>query len=82
MALRLTVTAKGRVTLPKALLEHLGVAVGDEIVVELLPSGRIGLRAAGRTIESVFGRLHDPAEPTLSIDEINEIIADGWAGSR
>ena len=74
----LTVTAKGQVTLRRDLLEHLGVKPGDKIVVEKLPSGRIEVSAPRRT-----GRkLKRPGQPTLSIEEMNEIIADGWAGKR
>ena len=80
----LTVTAKGQVTLRRDLLEHLGVKPGDKIVVEKLPSGRIEVSAPRRTgrISDLSGKLKRPGQPTLSIEEMNEIIADGWAGKR
>ena len=81
----LTVTAKGQVTLRKDLLEHLGVQPGDKISVEKLPDGRIevkGTRPAGK-ISDVFGSLKSKRKNrALSIEEMNEIIADGWAGKR
>ena len=46
MALELTVTAKGQVTLRRAVLDHLGVVPGARVVVSLLENGRIGLVAA------------------------------------
>lgn len=80
----LTVTAKGQVTLRKDVLEHLGVRAGDKIVVDKLPGGRIEVKAAGRSgkISDVFGRLKREGGPSLSIEEMNEIIARGWAGRR
>jgi bifunctional DNA-binding transcriptional regulator/antitoxin component of YhaV-PrlF toxin-antitoxin module len=42
----LTVTAKGQVTLRRALLKHLGVNPGETITVEKLPDGRIEVKAA------------------------------------
>jgi AbrB family looped-hinge helix DNA binding protein len=80
----LTVTAKGQVTLRKDILKHLGVQPGDKIAVEKLPDGRIGIRAerpAGR-ISDVFNFLKRPQGPFLSIEEMNEIAAQGWAGKR
>jgi bifunctional DNA-binding transcriptional regulator/antitoxin component of YhaV-PrlF toxin-antitoxin module len=80
----LTVTAKGQVTLRKDLLAHLGVRPGEKIIVEALPDGRIQARAAQRRgqISDVFDTLKRPAGPSLSIEEINRISADGWANRR
>jgi AbrB family looped-hinge helix DNA binding protein len=78
----LTVTGKGQVTLRKEVLRHLGVEPGEKIDVELLPDGRVEVRAARRTgkISDVFGMLKRDGQPTLSIEQINEIIEQGWAG--
>ncbi|WP_437374857.1 AbrB/MazE/SpoVT family DNA-binding domain-containing protein [Inquilinus limosus] len=80
----LTVTAKGQVTLRKELLQHLGVAPGDKIAVDLLPDGRAEVRSAkaSGTIEDFFGCLAEPGTPKLSIEEIGEIAAAGWAGEK
>jgi AbrB family looped-hinge helix DNA binding protein len=79
---QLTITTKGQVTLRKDLLNHLGVKPGDKIVVDKRPDGRIEVRAAGRTgrISDIFDILKRDDSPSLSIDEINEITAKGWAG--
>ena len=78
----LTVTAKGQVTLRKAILRHLGVSPGQKIEVDLLPNGRLEVRAAKSraSIEDFFGSLHQPGTSPLSINKINEIIAKSWAG--
>jgi AbrB family looped-hinge helix DNA binding protein len=80
----LTVTAKGQVTLRKDVLEHLGVHPGEKITVNKLPDGKIEVKAARPTgkISDAFGFLKRSGRPSLSIEEINEIAARGWAGKR
>ena len=80
----LTVTAKGQLTLRKDLLKHLGVQPGEKITVAKLPDGRIEVRAArpGGRITDVFGVLQRADAPSLSVEEIHQIAAEGWAGKR
>lgn len=83
MPITLTVTAKGQVTLRKKVLEHLGVRPGDRVDVDLLPDGRMQVRAKqGRSVTTIFGLLARPATPTRSVEELNEAAAAGWAGER
>jgi AbrB family looped-hinge helix DNA binding protein len=80
----LTVTAKGQVTLRKDILQHLGVRPGEKITVDKLPDGRLEVKAArpvGR-ISDVLGFLKRENGPSLSIEEMNRIAAEGWAGKR
>ena len=81
---RLTVTAKGQVTLRKDLLQHLGVHPGERIAVDKLPDGRIEMKAVRQTgsISDVFDFLKRKNGPSLSIEQINRIAARGWAGKR
>jgi AbrB family looped-hinge helix DNA binding protein len=80
----LTVTAKGQVTLRKDLLQHLGVHPGEKVTVEKLPDGRIEMKATRPTgkISDIFGSLKKTGGPSLSIEEINEVARQGWAGKR
>lgn len=80
----LTVTAKGQVTLRKDILEHLSVRPGERISVDKLPGGRIEVRALrpGGQISDVFGLLKRKSTRSLSIEQMNEIAARGWAGRR
>jgi AbrB family looped-hinge helix DNA binding protein len=80
----LTVTAKGQVTLRKDLLEHLGVRPGEKITIDKLPDGRIEVRAARPTgkISDAFNFLKKENGPLLSVEEMSEIAARGWAGKR
>lgn len=78
----LTITSKGQVTLRKDILRHLGVAPGEKVAVDMLPGGRIAVRAdkPSGSISGVFGILKGKDRPKLSIEEIGEIAASGWAG--
>jgi hypothetical protein len=80
----LTITAKGQVTLRRDVLQHLGVHPGEKITVEKLPDGRVEVRAArpiGK-ISDAFNCLKRKGGPSLSVEEMNEIAARGWAGKR
>jgi hypothetical protein len=80
----LTVTSQGQISLGKDLLKHLGVEPGGKPSVAKLPDGRIEMRAvrpAGR-ISDVFNSLKRAGAPSLSIEDMNEIAAQGWAGKR
>ena len=80
----LTVTARGQVTFRKEVLQHLGIGPGDKIELELLPDGRGILRAARRTgtIDDFIGLLEGKSRKVLSIEDMNEITAAGWAGEK
>ncbi|MBK8336143.1 MAG: AbrB/MazE/SpoVT family DNA-binding domain-containing protein [Sterolibacteriaceae bacterium] len=78
----LTVTAKGQVTLRKDLLQHLGVEQGQRIEANKLPGGRIEVKAARPTgsIDGFIGLLAGKTRKVVTVGEMNEAAADGWAG--
>lgn len=84
MTATIRISAKGRITLRKELLRHLGVAPGDKVAFDLLPQGRAELRAAkaAGSIHKFIGSLQQPGTNALSIGEISEAAAQGWAGRR
>ena len=84
MTTTLLITAKGQVTLRKELLRHLGVTPGDKIAIDVLPGGRAELRAVKPegSIRKFIGSLQRPGTAALSIEEISEAAAQGWAGRR
>ena len=80
----LTVTSRGQVTFRKDVLQHLGVGPGDQIEFEKLPGGELRVRVArpAGTIAAFLGLLAGSTRKVLSIEEMNEIAAAGWAGEK
>jgi bifunctional DNA-binding transcriptional regulator/antitoxin component of YhaV-PrlF toxin-antitoxin module len=79
MTLELTVTAKGQVTLRRAVLDHLGVMPGARISVSLLENGRVELVAAAARddIKSLRGALQRSGQRPVSLGEMQEAIEAG-----
>ena len=79
MALELTVTAKGQVTLRRAVLHHLGVKPGEKVKVSLLPDGRVELIPAAERADISFlrGVLRRPGQRAISVREMQEAIEAG-----
>jgi bifunctional DNA-binding transcriptional regulator/antitoxin component of YhaV-PrlF toxin-antitoxin module len=80
----LTITARGQVTFRKDVLQHLGIRPGEKIDLDMLPDGRVTLRAARQAgrIDSFLGVLAGKTGKVASVDEMNEAAAAGWAGQR
>jgi bifunctional DNA-binding transcriptional regulator/antitoxin component of YhaV-PrlF toxin-antitoxin module len=80
----LAVTAKGQVTLKRDLLQHLGIKPGERVEIEPLPGGELRLKAARPrgTIDGFIGLLAGKSKlkRPITIEEMNEIAAAGWAG--
>ncbi len=75
----LTVTTKGQITLRRELLQYLGIAPGQQVEVHKQANGVLTLQAkAPQGLEAFAGCLPPPPK-ALSVDEINAIIASGWA---
>lgn len=81
---RLTITSRGQVTFRKDILQHLGIKPGEQIEVEQLPGGELRIRVArpAGNIGDFIGLLAASPKNTLSIDDMNEISAAGWAGEK
>ena len=80
----LTITERGQVTFRKDVLRHLGVRPGEKISIDLLPDGRVALRAekpAG-TMDDFLGLLAGKTRKVATIEEMDEAAARGWAGQR
>jgi bifunctional DNA-binding transcriptional regulator/antitoxin component of YhaV-PrlF toxin-antitoxin module len=81
---KLTVTAAGKVTFPKEVLQHLGVKPGETIELKLRPDGR-GLLKAGRpqgTVDGFIGLLAGRRKKVATIEEINEATQQSWASEK
>lgn len=80
----LAVTMKGQVTLKRDLLQHLGIKPGERIEFDKLPGGELRVKAAKPTgtIDSFIGRHAGRVKKAMTIEEMNEIAASGWAGDE
>ena len=75
----LTITAKGQITLRRELLQYLGIAPGQQVEVHKQANGVLTLQAkAPQGLEAFAGCLPPPLK-ALSVEEMNAVIADGWA---
>ncbi|MEZ4265768.1 MAG: AbrB/MazE/SpoVT family DNA-binding domain-containing protein [Myxococcota bacterium] len=71
-----TVKANGEVTIPKVILESLGVSGGGQLRFVTAPDGRILLEAEAVDIRSLRGVLKHRGPP-VSVEQMNEAIARG-----
>ena len=78
----LTITARGQITLKRELLNHLGIAPGQQLEVHKLADGVLALKAAAPLgLEAFAGCLPPPAKPALSVADMNALIAQRWASN-
>jgi hypothetical protein len=78
----LTVTAKGQITLRRELLRYLGIAPGQQVKVDRLANGVLALHAQPTQGLSAFVGCLPPPAIALSVDDMNQVIATGWAGRQ
>jgi len=80
----LAVTMKGQVTLKRDLLQHLGIKPGERVEFDKLPGGELRVKAArpAGSIDSLIGRHAGKVQKPLTIEEMNDIAAAGWAGEK
>jgi len=86
-----TLTASGQLPLSPAALQHLGIPPGARVELAPLPDGRLLLKpvaapaknassASKKGIESFIGRFAGRIKKPLTISDMNNTIAAGWAG--
>lgn len=81
MSVNATMTSKGQITVPKEIRDDLGLISGSRILFAKLPDGSYRLAAKTGSIEDVIGMLYDPDRAAMTIEEINDAIAEGGAAS-
>ncbi|MDR1265562.1 MAG: AbrB/MazE/SpoVT family DNA-binding domain-containing protein [Propionibacteriaceae bacterium] len=79
---RLTITAKGQVTLKKAILERLGAGPGDQVEAFVAADGSVVLSPVrpAASLADAAGMLARHVTRPVGVEELNQAIADGWAG--
>jgi len=69
-----TVSKDGQVTIPRTILERLGVAAGDKLDLWVNPKGELIIRKAGRDWRDLGGSLDRPVQRPITVEEMNEAI--------
>ena len=73
------VTSKGQITIPAEVRKDLGLKAGDRVAFIKGENGQYTLKAKTGSIMDLRGILRWYGKP-VTIDEMNETIAKGWAG--
>ena len=76
-----TMTSKGQVTVPRDVREDMGLEPGSKLMFVKVRDGFYRVIPRTGKISDLAGILYDPARPTMSIEEMNEAIAEGGAES-
>ena len=79
IAMQVTVSDKGQITLPQALRRRLGIEPGARVEVDAMDDGSLRLRLLARGSQGLAGLLSRPGETVRSVDEMNEAIAQAAA---
>lgn len=74
-----SVSSKGQVTIPKHLRDELGITAGDELRFVRVSGNRVIIAPRNNDLEDLLGSLQSPLSTPLTIEEMKEIAADGWA---
>jgi bifunctional DNA-binding transcriptional regulator/antitoxin component of YhaV-PrlF toxin-antitoxin module len=74
-------TSRGQATFRKEFFQHVGIKPGEAFEIDYLPGGEFRGRAAKKTgdIRDFFGCLKGKTKVKLTIEEINEAIAEAGA---
>lgn len=70
-----SITSKGQVTLPKPIRDQLGLDAGDRLDFEVLADGSLRARPVRRGLGGVLGVLQRPAQDALSVEAMNDAVA-------
>lgn len=70
-----TLTSKGQLTIPKVVRESLRLQAGDRVLFVVHGDAEAVMQPLTKSVDEVFGRLHNPVQPRRSIDEMNAAVA-------
>ena len=72
-----TLTTRGRATIPKAIREHLRLRAGQRLDFRIDRHGRLVVIPRARDIRELKGILRFDRRRPVSVEEMNEAIAEG-----
>ena len=70
-----TLTSKGQITIPKSVRDSLHLHAGDRIEFVVHGSTEALVRPITKSVDDVFGKLHDGNQPALTAEEMDAAIA-------
>jgi antitoxin PrlF len=73
------ITSKGQITIPAEVRKKLGLKPGDRVRFVEGANGEYILKPKTKSIMDLAGIAHYTGPP-VTIEEMNETIAQGWAG--
>lgn len=76
-----TITVKGQATIPKAIREHLRLKPGDRVKFFVHPDGSVVILPK-RPVTSLRASVKSRRRRPVTLDEMNEAVADGASGER
>jgi antitoxin PrlF len=69
-----TVTAKGQITIPKSIRDHLGIKPGSKVDFEPLGDGHIAIVKQGPKPKSRFEKMRGAAGPGPTTEELMALL--------
>lgn len=70
-----TLTTKGQITIPKSVRDSLHLRSGDKIAFVLRGDSEAVLKPLTKSVEDVFGTLHEPSQQRRTVTEMNAAVA-------
>ena len=77
-----TLTTKGQITIPKSVRDSLRLHCGDRVAFVVHGTTEVMLKPVTKSVDEVYGCLHAPLQPRLSVDEMNETIRKRARGKK
>ncbi|MBV1916049.1 MAG: AbrB/MazE/SpoVT family DNA-binding domain-containing protein [Pseudomonadales bacterium] len=76
--MRVKITTKGQITLPKQIVDHLHVIAGDQLDFSVDDKGVVSIASVVFSIKELKGFLPKPNRP-VTLDEMEQTICSrGW----
>ena len=77
-----TLTTKGQITIPKSVRDSLRLHSGDRIAFVLHGDSEAILKPITKSVDDVFGKLHDPSQPRRTVAEMNKAVVGRFRSSK
>jgi antitoxin PrlF len=75
-----TLTSKGQITIPKEIRERLRLQTGHRLEFEIDKTGKVFLIPRNKDIRSLKGIVRSKRTRPVTVEEMNQAIAEGFAG--